>query len=212
MKILISGAPQCGKTTIMNKIIHELKVSQLECMGCLVHEVKQDNSRVGFNICYFPSHETEILASKTDTYSDFYIGKYSVNVAGINEKLIPFMHQMAHMLDDKIIIFDEIGRMQNCSQLFLPTLDQLMHSAHTMLASIVHDDEVWARPYKTNEKVFLIPLDEKNRQDVFDLIMVMLKKREWVDLMPTAQFADLIKRFQNTISQQDLTSTKNLFK
>ncbi|MDP2193477.1 MAG: nucleoside-triphosphatase [Alphaproteobacteria bacterium] len=169
MKIFITGKPGVGKTTLLEQIISKLALKNM--MGCVVKEQRDNGQRTGFHIQYTPAQPATLLALKNIHISDHYVSKYSVNIDGIEHEMLPFMEKMLMTEDVPLLFFDEIGRMQNKSPLFLPMLNHLLEKSTSFLATILYDDEEWTLPFKHNPHYFFITVTEENRDMVGDQII-----------------------------------------
>ncbi|MCS7257820.1 MAG: AAA family ATPase [candidate division WOR-3 bacterium] len=112
MRILITGKPKAGKTTLIKKIIKEF--SCVSWCGFYTEEVIENNNRVGFNIV--TTDGQKVLFAHKDIASPYYIGKYRVNLealetVGINSLTIGIKN-------NKPLIIDEVGKMELLSKKF----------------------------------------------------------------------------------------------
>lgn len=207
MKLFITGKPGVGKTTLLQKIIKYENEHNID--GCIVEEIKNEDSRIGFSIRYLSSNNQTLLASKIEHLSDFYLSKYSINLKGLEEELIPYMDKIIQNKQLDFIIFDEIGRMQNTSSLFLKKLDLLLNRDCFIISTIVFDDEVWARKYKNGN--FQITLTEKNRDDCFNIIHYLIKNRHTYDQYNFSEKDQLHMTFNDLFNKHEYNSIYNLF-
>lgn len=144
-------------------------------MTTLSKEVRNKIKRSGFDVVYLPSYKTTPLARKDQVFSPYYVSDYSVNVATLENEIIPFIYQMSAMsLESSALIFDEIGRMQNMSPQFLPAVDALMQSTTPLVATIVYDNEAWAQKYKEAQDIFHVVVTSDNRHVVPNIICDLL--------------------------------------
>lgn len=170
MKIILSGEPGIGKSTILEKVLAQCKMHNKSVHGCIVKEVQSSGIRSGFKIHYLPSYKETLLACCKKRLSLKYISKFSVNLNAIEGELIPFMNHMSLDKVSDIFIFDEIGRMQNLSPGFLLAVDSLLSVKKPIIATIVHDDEIWARKYKNHPDYLHITVTHKNRDSLSSFI------------------------------------------
>ncbi len=215
MKILLSGMPGIGKSTILEKVLEQLRKQNQQVMGCIVKEMQTNQVRSGFKIHYFPSSKETVLASCEHQFSSQQISKFSVNIDALENELIPFMHEMSESKTYDMLIFDEIGRMQSLSPQFIPAVDSIMHSNKSLIATIVYDDEMWARKYKDNQNIFFIVANQNNRDFIATLINRMLLStadiralkmsarlgvsRLFKKYMANDSFLELAKLFEKTV-------------
>ncbi len=207
MKVFITGKPGVGKTTLLKKVIRCENFHNVD--GCIVEEIKNETSRLGFFIRYLLSNCQTLLASKTEHLSDFYLSKYSINLKGLEEELIPYMEKMIKNQNLDFIIFDEIGRMQNASSLFLSKLDCLLRKDCFIISTIVFDDEEWARKYKNTN--FQMTLTEKNRDDCLNIIQYLINNNHAYHKYDLCKRNKLHITFNDLFKKCEYESIYNLF-
>jgi nucleoside-triphosphatase len=170
MKILLTGLPKAGKSTILEKFKKNYKGN---IAGVISHAIKaEDGSRVGFEAESMQG-ERRIFAHKTQIKSDNIMGgKYALNVDGINNFIVP---EMKKGLEDNniLVLLDEIGRIQSFSDLFLQTTRDLLNSQAPLLGTIVYDPEPWSLEFKEHPDVVLITVSEENRDTLTEQLLLI---------------------------------------
>lgn len=65
IKIVLSGPPKSGKTTVLKKLLKKIANSNQNIYGCIVQEVLDEHQkRIGFKNIFLPASRDIILASK----------------------------------------------------------------------------------------------------------------------------------------------------
>ena len=109
MKVLVTGPPGVGKTTLTQKLSAELKSSQphLSVAGFYTSEVRdQSGSRIGFDIhSLSPDGETRPLARATTPIKGPKVGKYTVLLSDFEAVALKSLKSPANVL-----IIDVIGK------------------------------------------------------------------------------------------------------
>ncbi|WP_457623042.1 nucleoside-triphosphatase [Persephonella sp.] len=120
MKILITGRPAVGKTTVVKKLLKKLPY---KFIGFYTDEIRDANGkRIGFKIVTTNGYE-KILSHK-GLKSKYKVGSYGVDVKGFESTVIPLFEK--HKKDkEKIFIIDEIGKMELFSDRFVKTIKDL---------------------------------------------------------------------------------------
>ncbi|MFB0566171.1 MAG: NTPase [Candidatus Aminicenantaceae bacterium] len=161
--LLISGLPRCGKTTLIKKIIDNQSTSD-KFGGFITEEIREKGERVGFKIISFPEREEGFLARKGFP-SRCHLGSYGVNFEHL-EKIGVASIQRALALG-KIVVVDEIGKMELFSKKFKYILAQALNSPQKVLATIMERKNEFADKVKGRYDVKLIILNQDNFQNVF---------------------------------------------
>ena len=87
MKILITGKPRSGKSTLINRLIHWLQERSVQIGGIQTPELREGR-RVGFEIIDLSSKARGIL-SHVNIKSIVKVSKYGVNLHAIREIGVP---------------------------------------------------------------------------------------------------------------------------
>src|SRR5215510_13063001 len=104
-RILITGSPGSGKSTLMAKLIKDVHARRIA--GLSTPEIRRSGNRTGFKMIDLASGQEEILASTSGSGPK--VGKYHVNVDGVDR----IVEQIQASLDTADFIFiDEIGKME----------------------------------------------------------------------------------------------------
>lgn len=128
--ILITGRPGSGKSTLIQILIDNFKDRKIS--GIVTPEIRKQNKRYGFKIINIATGEEEIMAS-VDINSGKRVSKYQVDVDAIDR----FLKKLEDGLNEADIIFvDEIGKMELYSQRFKDTVERILDSNKTVIATI----------------------------------------------------------------------------
>ncbi|MFW9972046.1 MAG: nucleoside-triphosphatase [Candidatus Odinarchaeota archaeon] len=134
-KILITGPPRCGKSTLISKLIEYYTIKKnYKIYGFLTPEVRESGNRIGFDIVDIFSNYVSQLARVGDFKTKYRVGKYNVFIKIFNEYLENVLD-----LDDEhidLIIIDEIGKMELLSMKFQNFIKKIFSSNITVLATI----------------------------------------------------------------------------
>lgn len=127
--IFITGQPGTGKTTLIKQIIGELN---LDAGGFFTQEVRKAGERIGFNI-YALDGRRGILARKV-MKSRFKVGEYSVSLKDLEEIAVDSIKEA--LQEHKIVIIDEIGKMELFSEKFKEEVLRALNSENKVLGTI----------------------------------------------------------------------------
>jgi nucleoside-triphosphatase len=131
MRILIMGKPRSGKTTLIKNILAALPNASYG--GFFTEEIKENGIRVGFKIV--TTFGEQGILSHQDYKSKYHISKYGVNISNLDTIGIDSLERAAKEKD--LIVIDEIGKMEMCSNKFNATVRRLFReSKKTIIATI----------------------------------------------------------------------------
>ena len=166
INILLTGRPRIGKTTIIQNFVRRCF---LPMGGFFTCEIREHGMRVGFSIEAIHSwnhngsgNKYHAVMAHVNSRSPYRVGKYGVNISAIEEVGITALRE--GMKRAKLIIIDEIGRMETYSELFqkevknvldcsLPVLGVIQMKQNPFLDSIRNRDDV---------KVIQVTLDNRD--------------------------------------------------
>ena len=164
-KVLITGEPGSGKTTAIKKIVEKLGD---RAIGFWTEEVRDPKTkkRTGFRIVTTDGKK-KIFASKIFT-SKKLVGSYGVNVNYFEEIAIPTLLkaiQEARKDRKKVIVIDEIGKMELFSKKFRDLIREIFYDDRlNVVATIpVRDVHKVVSEIRRLPGVVHIHLDKSNR-------------------------------------------------
>ena len=122
--LFVTGQPSCGKTTIVRRLVDlASESSDLPISGFVTDEVLEGGSRVGFDVVSVKSSARGRLARK-GLKSKAKTGAYGVDVHSFEQVAIPLLKQSSGQ--PRIIVIDEVGRMEMHSAAFSDAVRWLM--------------------------------------------------------------------------------------
>lgn len=138
MKVFVTGNPGIGKTTVIKKVVELL---QGRIIGFWTEEQKdlKTDKRTGFKIITTDGN-TSNLASKT-LHSPFMVGSYGVNVKGFEALVIPLLEKAIEQRN-KIIVIDEIGKMELFSEKFVNLVKKLIFTDNFNIIATIPSKDV----------------------------------------------------------------------
>ena len=125
MKILVTGRPGVGKTTVIRRLAEA--VADLEPTGFCTEEIREGGRRVGFRLSGFHG-ETGVLARVG--LGPPRVGRYGVDVEGLEAFLARIPWEQG-----RVILLDEIGRMECLSGRFVSLVRRLLEDPRPMVAT-----------------------------------------------------------------------------
>lgn len=158
--IFLTGKPGIGKTTAIKRVIELLKLNKIPVSGFFSEEERdKSGQRIGFLIKTI-SGETATLASCVQKMSGPKVGKYTVNLKGIDECAVPSMEK-----SEGIIIVDEIGKMEMFSKKFNETILKILYKG-CVIGTIMEKPNDFADKIKKRDDVKIIQITLSNRNKI----------------------------------------------
>lgn len=175
LRLLLTGRPGCGKTTLLSRIA--LHFPDMVC-GFLTYEVRRNKKRFGFAISplslYTTSSPLEALPktvfASVEIRSRIRVGKYGVDVARFEMTAIPEMEKSLNQ-DRKLVIIDEIGKMELASSRFREMLDAVFRTRNVVLASVHAHKHPYTDELKSRPDVLCWSLTPANREEIFEEVL-----------------------------------------
>jgi nucleoside-triphosphatase len=169
MNYLLTGHPGVGKTTIIKKLLEKLK---LPAGGFYTEEIREDNIRKGFAVATLSGFKG-VLAHR-NFKSRYKVGKYGVGVYTLNR--IGVKEVQMCLMEKKIIVIDEIGKMELLSPQFQEVVEKALNADNPVLGTITLAHHPFAQKVKDREDVKIFEVTKENRDEVFKTLTKELKK------------------------------------
>lgn len=154
--ILVTGRPGVGKTTLIRRVLDALTV---EAGGFYTHEIREGGRRVGFAITDLRG-ASGILAH-VDHPSGYRVGKYGVNREDLERIGVPAIRDAVAAA--RLIVMDEIGRMELFSPAFRDAVIEALDSSVPVLGTIQDRSNVFLDVVRGRDDVEIVRVDESNR-------------------------------------------------
>ena len=159
MKLFLTGIPGIGKTTVVKKVY---SMAPDRFAGFWTQEIREKDRRLGFEIVTTEGHRAPLAHVEFD--SPHRVGRYGVDVRGFEEVVMPLLENALHRRD-KIILVDEIGKMELLSRRFAEWVKEMLNSDVSVLATIPIKD-VHPLVSKIRREYPVIEVTLKNRNDL----------------------------------------------
>lgn len=173
-KILITGPPRCGKSTLISKLIEHLS-KNFKIYGFLTPEIRKENKREGFYVEDIYSKKRFPLARVGDFNTKYKLGKYSVFVHDFENYINEFLDTIKD-IPDLIICIDEIGKMELFSKKFQELVKKLFQSDDIIIATIGKKIKHPIKDYILNlSNSVLFNLTLENQEEIFKEITSIIK-------------------------------------
>lgn len=168
LRLLLSGPPQCGKTTVVRRVV-EAFVGQ--AAGFYTQEVRQRGRRVGFEIVTLEGEKAWL--SHVDFPGPQRVGKYGVNLENLHRVALP---AMAPRPGIDLIVVDEIGKMECLSPRFVEAMERLWTAPLPLLITVAQKGGGYIQRIKEKPEALLITVTPANRDTLPDRILELLAR------------------------------------
>ena len=132
-KILITGKPHEGKTTLIKHLIQSTSITpSMPIYYMYTEEIIEDGKRTGFNVISSTKPVKRLLAERNEANRDI---PYDVH----EDVLDDLAHEIRSSLN-KVLVIDEIGIMQMKSKAFEDAIKEVFDNPYCVLIGTVTED------------------------------------------------------------------------
>ncbi len=168
-KILVTGPPRSGKTTLVMRLLERLPRG-VRAAGFYTEEIRERGERKGFKLVSLAGEESTL--SHVDFKSPHRVGKYKVDVEGFERFLEGISFEGA-----EVAVVDEIGKMESISPRFRQLIKELMASDKTVVATIGLKGDAFMEDVRRTPGATMLSLSPRNREEVLEEIARLVVKR-----------------------------------
>lgn len=158
----LTGAPSSGKTTAIKKII---KLLSMPLQGFYTDEERVNGERVGF-IMHSLDGKSGYLAHR-DIASEYHVRHYGVSIDNINTIAVPAIIPTGN----RVIILDEIGKMECFSPQFIAAAKQALDSPNVVVGTITLGGSDFILDVKHRNDIEIIEVTPENRDNLPEVIV-----------------------------------------
>ena len=164
----VTGLPGVGKTTVLLRTADALKAEGYDVRGMISREIREQGTRVGFEIVNLYTGQKGWLAH-VEQPSGPQVGKYRVNLDDL--KNIGVNSVLDAITKADVIVVDEIGPMELFSQEFKDAILKAIESTKPVLGTIhFKAQNPIVNTIKARNDVEILEVTNKNRQTMHNLV------------------------------------------
>ncbi len=170
-KILLTGAPGIGKTTLILRVIKRLEEIQVKMTGFVSVEERGKKGRAGFVLRTLDGREVPFAVQGKGKGAQ--VGKYVVDVQAFEQLALEVI---SYHTDVDLYVIDEIGPMETLSKMFCETSRMLLKNDRVMLLGSVAKKSTsgFIRDIKRLPNIELIEITEDNHAQVEDDLLMKI--------------------------------------
>ena len=165
-RILLTGPPRCGKTTIIQKVVAGFPG---QATGFYTREVREQGVRVGFEIVTLEGQAA--LLSHVDFPGPYRVGKYGVNLENLHRLGLPAL-EVKPGID--LVVVDEVGKMECLSPQFIKAMERLWAQPLPLLITVAEKGRGYIQAIKEKSDKILITVTAENRHGLPSKILQLL--------------------------------------
>lgn len=161
--MLITGRPGVGKTTLIRRVLDALGV---DAGGFTTEEIRENGRRVGFSIN--DMRGASAVMAHVSAPGPFRVAKYGVSKRSLEEVGVPAI--TAALDAGRLVVMDEIGRMELCSSAFQEAVLRALDSHVPVLGTLQDTSNAFLDAIRAREDVEVLTVTEGNRESAVDLV------------------------------------------
>lgn len=167
MKILLTGLPRSGKTTLLQRLIEPIK----DKVGFLTAEIKKNGERTGFKAISDSGKEATL--ADVQSSSPLRVSKYGVEL----EEFEKFLSGLRDFKPGELLYIDEIAQMELFSDRFKELVTRYLKADNHFVGTIskAHLD-AFIEGVKKMEGVEIIEVTPENRDKLLEELRDKLPK------------------------------------
>jgi nucleoside-triphosphatase THEP1 len=203
MKILLTGLPKSGKTTMLAKLIDQVANKR----GLVAKEVRENDERIGFDL--LDNTGATAPLARTDKQTPYPVGRYFVDVEALNGFIEPLFS-----FDSKQLLYiDEVGQMQLYSSRFKELVTTYLDAANDFLGTVtaVYKDD-FVETVKGRPDILVCEITPDNRAEIEQGLVFAVERRDAISALPPVVQQAIIEMGATYLRQGDYVLFRKLFK
>jgi nucleoside-triphosphatase len=157
LNLLITGRPGVGKTTLVERVIEQLRGSLRLAGFTTAEERDPSGQRTGFRILTVEGKQAEL--ARVGLQSTVRVGRYGVNSQAFECLALPELARR----DVDLIVIDEIGKMECASERFRHAVQDVLEAPVSVLATLGNARLPFFLALRARPDLEVITLTEHNR-------------------------------------------------
>ena len=156
-KVLLTGRPGCGKTTLVKRVVKNLP---RRFGGFYTEEIRDHGTRVGFKVVALEGGEA--VFAHVDFATPERLGKYRLDLSALETVGVKAVRDAVRAR--QLVVIDEIGPMEIRSAMFRDAVNEVFESEVPLLATIFARSLPFIDAIKSRPDVTLVEVSPENRE------------------------------------------------
>ena len=156
-KVLLTGRPGCGKTTLIKQVVNKLPRG---AGGFYTEEIRDGGTRAGFKIVTLDGEEA--VFAHVDFKTRSRVGKYGLDLSALERIGVGAVRRAIQVR--RLVVIDEIGPMEIRSPIFRDAVNEALNSKVPVLATIFARSLPFTDAIKSRSDVRVIEVRADNRE------------------------------------------------
>jgi nucleoside-triphosphatase len=176
LKIGITGLPNAGKTSSLEKVIEMLEAQGKRVGGMLTTPLMERGRKAGFYVLNWATKEKRVFASK-DIHSKVTVGKYGVDLQALDDVGVKAIKDATAEAD--VIVIDEVGKMEVESDSFIQAVKDALDADKPLILTLHKKSRnPLLQDIRRRDDVRILEFTPVNR-NLLPYKIVKLMKGEW---------------------------------
>jgi nucleoside-triphosphatase len=170
-KLLLTGQPGCGKTTLIKRVVNDLAPS---AGGFYTEEMREAGTRVGFKLITLDGKEA--VFAHVDFKTPRRLGKYGLDLSALETVGIEALCTAVRAR--QVVVIDEIGPMEIRSAVFRDVVNEALDSSEPsgILATITARSLPFTNAIKMRRDISLVEVRPDNRERLVSELSEQFKR------------------------------------
>ena len=171
MKLLLTGPPGIGKTTVIHTVLAGIEIN---AGGFYTHEMREGGRRVGFTLKTLDGNEG--VLAHIDYQGGHRVGRYVVDIPLFEDMALPALERAVRTKE--LIVIDEIGKMELFSRRFQEMVLRVLDQDERHLLGVIYQGRgTFVESIRRRADVEVIVVSHANRDELPPQLIMRLQEK-----------------------------------